>query len=241
MAILYNPFRTRDNENRRDLQEGGSRKYHTYGKEILADAFLSPIQLPNERLRILKGSDSLMEMSAKARISDQELGILLDNINLEPTTGQLLSLSVAYDVSVLWLLGYHTLRQSHPGGGDREILSAIAERNVIERGIRADRGKGLFAELLREKTEQRLLNANLRVASTAARIVAKEHLALSGEELRLLLGQPVFVERFRTNDGEWGLVEEDRIHTVRGDLFLDAEGEEYQAFQMPRMSGTTET
>ena len=235
MSIFFErkpkPF---ENVDATQVSEQELRRHHAYDEEIAAYAYISPVVLPYRRLEELKGDATLVEMSDKSKISTRELSLMLNTEYLEPTTTQLLMLGMYYNVSILWLLGYHTKKESHYGGGDREILAAVAKRNGVERSLHQIKGGGFFADYFRRKAEQRLQAANLEVSATAARIVARERIPMTSEELFLMMGQPIFVELKGIEDGEWGIIEDDYIHTRNGNLYYEDLGTRFEAYMMPQ-------
>ena len=234
MSLFLNPLKKPNAEDARLPTKQEKLRHHMYEEEIAADAYISPLVLPNERLLELKGDDSILDMSARAKIGERELSLLINTEDMEPTVSQLVSLSINYGVSIMWLLGYHTLKEAHQGGGDRELLTAVAARNSIERMRQSISTKGLLSEFFLRRAEKRLQKANLNISSVAAHIVAREHLPLDEDELCRLAGQPAFIEFPGMEGGEWGLVEDEHIHTRRGDFYFEYVADNKMAYQMPR-------
>lgn len=212
--------------------------HHCYGDEILADGFISPLVLPNDRLRELRGEESVGEMADRCHIATRTLQILFDYDYLEPTARQLMSISSAYNVSVLWLLGYHTTKERHLNGGDAAILSVIAKRNAAEATQYRLPDKGAFRDFYASIIAKRLHKWNLQVSNTAARIIAMEHLALTDSELYAMNGQPVFLE-YEPSGTEWGIISQDTILTPTKTLDIANNGESFKAYQTPKTAVAT--
>lgn len=206
--------------------------YHEYKGDLLADGFVSPMVLPRDRLKELQGQDSIIAMAEKCRIPTRELQVLMENELFEPNPRQLASISVAYQVSVFWLLGYHTPREITATAGDRAMLSIIGRRNAAELTARRRREKGFLGDLFQDIADKRVHKLNLQVSNTAARIIAAEHIPIAERELYLIRGQPVFIE-YTSGDMEWGLVMMHTIQTLTRSLNIEDVGIEYQAFQTP--------
>lgn len=84
--------------------------HHCYTTDLLSDGFISPLVLPNDRLRELQEDMPIEQMADICHIPTREMMILMDHDYLEPTARQLVSISRAFGVSIIWLLGYHTSR-----------------------------------------------------------------------------------------------------------------------------------
>lgn len=222
---------------RRDAPAGEATReelvaHHCYGDEILADGFVSPLVLPNDRLRELRADGTVAEMADRCHISTRALQILFDHDYLEPTARQLMSFSNTYNVSVLWLLGYHTTKERHLNGGDTAILAVIAKRNAAEAAKYRLPDKGALRDFYASVIAKRLHKWNLQVSNTAARIIAMEHIALTDAELYAMNGQPVFIEYEPSGSG-WGIISQDTIITSTKTLDVANNGESYKAYQTP--------
>ena len=121
--------------------------HHCYTTDLMSDGFVSPMVLPNDRLRELKGDMSVEEMANICKMPTRELVILLDYDYLEPTARQLLSISRGFHVSVIWLLGYHTARKAYSVANDMAMLSLIGRRNAAEESQYRDRSGGFLEGL----------------------------------------------------------------------------------------------
>lgn len=205
---------------------------HRYRGDVLADGFVSPLVLPCERLKDLQGDDSVSMMADRCHIPTRELAVLLENDWLEPNARQLYSISRAYGVSILWLLGYHAAMDLTFSGGDRALMNTINKRNATEMTLNRVKQKGILGDLFKHIIERRLHRHNLAVTNMAARLIAAQHLPLSEQELYLMCGQPVFIE-YPDGEMEWGLVEKGTIHTVSSTLDIADSGAAYQAYQTP--------
>ena len=236
MGIIFPSKKSKHDEDE-PISLNELKQYHRYGADLIADGYVSPIVTPYDRLKELKGNDTVGDMASYCHIPAKELDALLENNYLEPTVRQLLSISVAYHVSVFWLLGYHTRKQSTTFIADKIILNAITQRNAAEQTLYKIKKKGFIGDFFRSTVEKRVRKFEVRVASTAARLVAMEHLPLAEEELYLLRGQPVFIE-YTNRTPEWGIVGKDRITTATQSLFIDDSGDLFQAYQTPNFALT---
>lgn len=205
--------------------------HHCYGEDILADGYVSPLVLPYDRLMELKGSSSIIEMANLCHLPTRELEILLNYDYVEPTARQLMSISSAYQVSILWLLGYHTARDKTLAGHDALMMAILGKRNAAE-ATRNRVTDGVFSDLFRAISDGRVRKYNQQVSLTAARIIATEHLPLSEKELYQLNGQPVYIE-YTSGGSEWGLVVGDTIITSQTTLEIQSNGDYYKAYQTP--------
>lgn len=211
--------------------------HHCYGEDILADGFISPLVLPFDRLQELKGTSSVIEMANICHLPTREMELLLNYDYIEPTARQLMSISRAYHVSVLWLLGYHTSRDKSLNSHDGAMLAVIGKRNAAESARNRVTQKGALSDIFRLFADARVRKYNLQVSNTAARIIATEHLPLSEKELCQLNGQPVYVE-YTAGGAEWGLVVNDTILTPNMTLELEKNGDYYKAYQTPGRAQT---
>ena len=237
-------FNSKSKQDKEEQEGNGPTKrelanHHVYEDEIAADGFLSPVVLPKTRFLELKGEDSLLEMSNKCHVSMRELSLLMENDYIEPTTSQLVAVSIAYNVSIFWLLGYHTMKEAHGGSADRDILMAINRRNSIEQARQRMKKTGVLAEYFHNRMGRRIMKANLDIASVAAHNSATEHVPLDEQTLRRMTGQPVFVEQVGRDSGTWGVVEEDSIHILKRDIPFSELGNKFEAYQMPRVMKPT--
>lgn len=216
-------------------------QYHIYQNDILADGFISPLCLPCERLKELmketpsptgEGAISLGEMADICHMEVESLQYLFDNEAAEPTPGQLSRIARTFRVSVLWLLGYHTIKEAHPGSRDSDILRELGKRNAIESQVRQCRERGnaraFFVGILQERLNKQML----LVSNTIARIVATEHIPLTDDELYMMLGQPVFLEP-KNADVAWGICLPDNIVTASKTYPIELNGDLYKAFMTP--------
>jgi len=232
MGIITDSIRGKGKENTGEATRDELLAHHCYGEDILADGFVSPLVLPYDRLQELRGTSSVIEMANLCHLPTREMELLLNYDYIEPTARQLMSISRAYHVSVLWLLGYHTARDKTLTGHDSAMLAAIGKRNAAEAARNRVSTKGAFADAFRLFADARVRKYNLQVSNTAARIIATEHLPLSEKELCQLNGQPVYVE-YTSGGAEWGLVVNDTILTSNMTLQLEKNGEHYKAYQTP--------
>ena len=208
--------------------------YHRYSNEQPLDGYISPMVLPHERLVELRGNDSNMTFAQRCHVPVEEISMLMDNEALEPTPRQLATIALWCNVSVFWLLGYHTVKpQQGFTSTDKELLYLIGRRNAAEQSLYQGREKGIFGELYRKIVQKRLTKYTLDIGNTAARVTASEHVPLTERELFILRGQPVFVEQ---SDGtaQWGLVMDNYIQTLTGLLDFDNNEETYCAYLTPR-------
>lgn len=217
-------------------------EYHRYGNEILADGFISPLCLPIDRLRQLRTElteDQDLEymiplgsMADYCHMDTESLQYLFETETAEPTTTQLASISSAFGVSVLWLLGYHTQKGKHASSQDGLILRELAKRNAIEHQIQQLKEKGNARDFFLSILNRRLHQQNLVVSNTIARIVATEHIPLTDDELYNMRGQPVCIES-RDGNMEWGLCMQDTIITLSKTWDIDLCGDEFEAYLTP--------
>lgn len=215
-------------------------RYHAFDGDILAEGYVSPIVLPKMRILELKGSNTFREMAAKCKVSAFELETLCNHDYLQPTMSQLLSLSWAYEVSVMWLLGYHTHKERHLGSRDNTFLALISRRNAAESAAKRIKRKGVLADFFVALAARRVLKLNLAVSSCAARTTALEHIPLSNAELMLLVGQPVYVVLRGQVEGEWGLCEGLTIYTLKGLKDISMNGEDFLVFLTPDVASTAD-
>ena len=206
--------------------------HHCFGGELLADGFISPIVLPKQRIQDLLGSDSVSDMARRCRLSEDDLQKLLDNDFLEPTSLQYYNIAHAYNVSVMWLMGYHTTKERQFGSYDQAMLNALMRRNSTENRLLSAQDKGIFAGTVRKFLEDRAWRQSMDVSNVAARITAKEHLPLSDEELYILEGQPVFLE-YMNETTCWGIPNGDDIVTVAGRETIANNQQKYKAYLTP--------
>lgn len=206
--------------------------HHCYTTDLMSDGFVSPMVLPNDRLRELKGDMSVEEMANICKMPTRELVILLDHDYLEPTARQLLSISRGFHVSVIWLLGYHTAQKAYSVSNDLAMLSLIGRRNAAEESQYRDRSGGFLEGLFLGNLANRIQKWNLQVYNLAARHTAMEHLPLTNEELYKMTGQPAFLE---LSNGEvaWGIVRKEDIVTATGTYDILNNGDQYQAYITP--------
>jgi len=211
--------------------------HHTYGRELIADGFVSPIALASDRLRAMQGEMEIQEFATYTGLSDFELEFLLSNEHMEPTVRQLVTISNKTGKSVMWLLGYHVPDSARTGNGDNEILMAIGKRNSIEDTYKKTPVKGIFNGILRARAAKRVDEANRAVAFVAARIVTRLHLPLENREIKWMRGQPVFIEfnDSPSEDGIWGISIGHAIITEKGQLSLSGNGSDFCVFQTPKI------
>ncbi len=210
--------------------------HHVLGRELIADGFVSALVLPADRLRELieDVSGSMEGFCAQAGLSEQETRFLLENEHIEPSPKQLMLLSRRFDRSLLWLLGYHAPEAPGPATGESEIYVALSKRNAAEATVRRTRCDGLINEYIYRKAQRRAEEANKIVASTAAHILSAIHYPLTEREIRLLDGQPVFIEYVSQEENtEWGLSCGTHLLTTHGELQLDSMGETFSTYQTP--------
>lgn len=229
MGLITNKIRSRPSKSPEPTQQELV-AHHNYGDDILLDGFLSPLCLPQTRLLELKGSDSIGDMAQKCHISPRELQLMLENDCLAPTCRQLISISQAYDVSVLWLLGYHTRKERRGMGTDAVILDLLGKRDAAESSAMKTTGSSAFDEFCAGIAWKRCQKWNLKISQTISRIIAEENLPLSDTELYMLKGQPVFV-RYNPAGSEWGIAGEDSILTLSGNQPIIMNGQTYTAYQ----------
>lgn len=232
MGILTDTLRGKGKINTGEATREELLAHHCYGEDILADGFISPLVLPYDRLQELRGTSSVVEMANECRLPTREMELLLNYDYIEPTARQLMSISRAYHVSVLWLLGYHTAREKTLSGHDSSMLAIIGKRNAAEAARNRIVQKGALADAFRLFADARVRKYNLQVSNTAARIIATEHLPLSEKELCQLNGQPVYLE-YTAGGTEWGLVVNETIITANMTLELEKNGDYYNAYQTP--------
>lgn len=193
--------------------------------------------LPVDRLRELREEAELtaQDLAVFTGLSDAELDWLFANEYAEPTPLQLMTLSKKTNSSILWLLGYHAHRELELATGDTEIYIAISKRNVIESTLAKAVGSGIINGLIHNVAERRAHDANLAVAATAARIIAKQHFALGDREIKWLAGQPVYIEFSAQDACAWGISGGTYIMTEKGKLTLLGNGTDYNVFLTPSL------
>lgn len=206
--------------------------HHCYTTDLLSDGFVSPMVLPNERLRELQADMTIAQMAEVCHISTRDMTILMDHDYLEPTAHQLVSISRAFKVSIIWLLGYHTARETYSMTNDLAMLSLIGKRNAVEETQYRDRKSGVIEEFFVGHLAKRIQKWNLQIANLAARHTAMEHLPLTNEELYQITGQPVFLE-MSNEDVAWGLVRKEDIVTASDTYDILNNGDQFQAYLTP--------
>lgn len=230
MSILINFIKKK-------AQKGNTQEktsyHHYYGTEIMLDGYISPLVMPRNRLLELKGQESIVDFSQRCHISIEEMEFLLDNVNVEPTPTQLASISFWCNVSVLWLLGYHTTKQNSGAANNQTLLALLGRRNAIEKTLLHSNERGAWGEICRRTTRKRLESLNMEIGNLASRHIVKEHLPLSEADLSALCGQPVFVEQGENH--AWGIVINDYIITMYGKQLIENNEETYYAYLTPRV------
>lgn len=211
-------------------------KHHVYGKELLADGFVSPIVLASDRLKELRGDMDLQSFAAYTGLSEFELEYLFSNEYMEPTESQLMTISNKTGKSIMWLLGYHVPPESHLFNGDNEIIVAIGKRNSAEDSLRRLPAKGVINGLIRSNMEKRIEETTKRISFAAARIVARLHYPMDNRDIMWMKGQPVYIEFAGADpeDGIWGISIGLAIITEKGKLLLDKNGTDFCVYQTPK-------
>lgn len=230
MSILINLITKKRKAADEDTNRANT--YHCYGNEVMLDGYISPIVLPRTRLMELKGNESITEFSQRCHLNVEDMQFLLDNTNVEPTTTQLASISLWCNVSVLWLLGYHTTKMNTGVANNQVLLTLLGRRNAIEQTLLQMKERGAWGEFCRRTARKRLERLNLDISNLAARHIVQEHLPLSETDLLSLRGQPVFVEQ--CDEFAWGLVMNDHIITLYGKHYFENNEETYYAYLSPR-------
>ena len=206
--------------------------HHCYTTDLLSDGFISPLVLPNDRLRELQEDMSIEQMADICHIPTREMMILMDHDYLEPTARQLVSISRAFGVSIIWLLGYHTARETYSMSNELAMLSLIGKRNAVEETQYRDRKGGAIEEFFVNHLAKRIQKWNLQISNLAARHTAMEHLPLTNEELYQITGQPVFME-MSNEEVAWGLVRKNDIVTASGTYDILNNGDQFKAYLTP--------
>lgn len=232
MGIIIDLVRNRDKSDPYALTPTELEAYHIYKDELLADGFVSPIMLPSDRIKSLRGSLSIADMADKCHMTPRDLQILMDNPHIEPNPRQLTSIALAYDVSVFWLLGYHT-DGNRIGSADREIMQAISSRNDAEASMHRLKDTGFLREVIAQIIQNRINKRTMEVARIAAHITAREHCPLTEEQIYLLEGQPVFIEYANETTG-WGIACSNGIVTANEHLHITDLGSSFSAFLTPQ-------
>jgi len=218
-----------------DRKQINARQYHVYGRELVADGFVSQLVLPADRLKELKRERPLPILAGELGMPEEELRFLLENECVEPTTKQLFAISRRAGCSIMWLMGYHVPRSPVPGNGDAEIISAVGRRNAAEATKAKTTGKGLLRALAGELIVRRIQRANIEIAAAAAKAVARLHYPLDDEDVKRMCGQPVYVELTEQSDEFWALSTGRCIVTADGELSLEGNGSAYLVYQTPRL------
>ncbi len=211
-------------------------KHHVYGRAPFAEGFVSPIVLPSDRLRDIRGDMDLQQFASYTGLSEFELDYLLSNDNVEPTEKQLMTLTNQTGLSVMWLLGYHVPPEKQPRNGDSEIYIAIGKRNAAEDTLRKLPPSGVLNGFIRSNVSKRIEAADREVASAAARIVARLHHPMDNRDIMWMKGQPVYVEFLGAAPGEgvWGISTGSAILTENGELALTENQESFYVYQTPK-------
>lgn len=207
--------------------------YHVYGRDLAMVGYVIPLEYPSSRLYELLGNDTPANMAARCRINPDVLEELLANQSVEPSVSQLISISKAYNVSVLWLLGYHTAKERRPfDSWDQAMISAISSRNEAEHTLQQP-PRGKFTQRIYLSIAQRRVDkASRKIAALAAEITQKEHYPLSPRDLYIYVGMPVLVE-CPGAASQWGVIRDDDIVTCKGTFPIEEAGKRYRAFLMP--------
>lgn len=202
---------------------------------MLADGFISPIVLPSDRLHTLMDGNSVDWFSRETKLSVREIDILLKHDEIEPTATQLISISHAFNCSVIWLLGYHTSFEPFSITNDTRMITLLSRRNAAEASQYRDTSAGFMQDIMLSFLSKRLTKYNLAISNLAARHVAMEHLELSNEELYVLFGHPVYLE-LPNDESCWGLVFDEEIATPQGMMAISANGQKYSAYLTPNIA-----
>lgn len=220
-------------QSRRRPAEEGLPGYHTYGKDLSMVGFVAPLVYPQSRLEELLGNGTEAAMAARCHIDPMVLVRLLDNQQIEPTVHQLVAISRAYNVSVMWLLGYHTAMERKPlDGRDQALIAAITSRNEAERTLQQPPGGRLTRQIYINMAQKRVDKYSRKVAEIAAEHTRQEHLPMTPNDLYLYRGMPVSVES-AGGERAWGIVRETDIVTATTKFPIEDAGTSYRAFLMP--------
>lgn len=231
MSIIKNAFKKKQSPE--EAFNERLKKYHVYGDELIFQGCVAPIVTPSERLNSLKGNMETLEMANKCHMDENELQLLLDTDYAEPSAYQLMSISNAFGVSVLWLLGYHTDRNRNSIMDEGLLIPLITQRNSIEADLYSRKEKGFLKNAARKMRMSRIDKAQTAVLAEATRLVAKEHFPLDDEDIYQMIGRPVFVE-FKTGQTCWGLCAGEEILVASGTpLPVDRNGYEYEVYMCP--------
>ena len=115
-----------------DITNDELKSHHSFQNDLLADGFISPIVLPSDRLQTLMDGNSVDWFSRETKLSVREIDILLKHDEIEPTATQLISISHAFNCSVIWLLGYHTSFEPFSITNDTRMITLLSRRNAAE-------------------------------------------------------------------------------------------------------------
>ena len=225
----------RKNDDPNKLTQKDMVNHHLFGGDLVADGFISPIALPRQRIQELMGNSTVDEMAKRCHISADDLQKLLDHDFLEPTALQYYNIANAFNVSVMWLMGYHTQKEREIGIYDNALISKLSQRNAAESRLYNIQSKGAVTGLIRKTLENKVHNESLKISNLAARITAKEHLPLSDEELYMLAGQPVYLE-YSNEETCWGIPDGDDIVTATGREKIELNEQKYFAYLTPDTS-----
>lgn len=218
-----------------DITNDELKSHHSYQNDLLADGFISPIVLPSDRLQTLMDGNSVDWFSRETKLSVREIDILLKHDEIEPTATQLISISHAFNCSVIWLLGYHTSFDPFSITNDTRMITLLSRRNAAEASQYRDTSAGFMQDIMLSFLSKRLTKYNLAISNLAARHVAMEHLELSNEELYVLFGHPVYLE-LPNDESCWGLVFDEEIATPQGMMAISANGQKYSAYLTPNIA-----
>lgn len=233
MPFFRELFGGKKRKESRGLSTADIRNHHCFGGELLADGFISPIVLPRQRIEELMGEISPTEFAGKCRISEDSLRNVMENDFLEPTALEYFSIARTFGVSIMWLMGYHTVKERRIGTYDQALMKRLSQRNMAEtRLVSMKKKSGVFVPLIRDYLERKIYTASMNISNLAARITAKEHLPLSDAELYLLTGQPVFLE-YPDGITGWGIPDGTNIVTITGTESIELNEQKFFAFLTP--------
>ena len=186
---------------RKKEKPGQELKYHRYEGKQPVLSIVPPLTTPADRIRTLMAGEELhhvQEMAARCHLPDDDLTYLVHNDFVEPTVYQLLAIAAAYNVSVLWLLGYYT----DPGNmtTDRELILKISKRNSLEQQEREEKRSDFVNQLIRKVRLHRLHRVEMDICMIASDFLREERLPLTQEAIRKTEGKPIYVE-WHLDDG----------------------------------------
>lgn len=236
MAILQSIFAPKQPSDPNEVKPKDLINHHCFGNELLLTGFVCPVALPKDRIEELMEGLSASEMAMRCNMAEDDLQRLLLHEYVEPSPLQYYSIARACRVSVMWLMGYHTIKERSFGTYDHELMIKLTQRNTVENRLYNLPAKGMFNQIIISRLNTKIQKIGIAISFLAARITAEEHIPLSDAELYALSGRPVFLE-FMDETACWGIPSGDLVLTEHGPEQIELNEQKYYAFLTPSIRG----